>query len=459
MNSEIAVKVKEIGKILSTPSLNALMDWNAKHIIYYHSHLPIVVKDGEGTLIHDVKGKEYLDFLGQAMAIHVGYGNKKVFESVKEQLEEFGSITAIASNIPQIKLARLLSTLAPKGLAKSYFTSTGSEAVELAFKTVRRFTGKGKIICRWGDYHGWTMGALGSSGVALFKRSYDPVVPNFIHVSSPYCYRCDYGESYPECNLACARIIENAAIYEYPETIAAVIVEPIVGAGGAVVPPDKYLPEVRRICDKHNFPLIVDEVITGFGRTGKMFCCEHYGISPDIMTLGKGITSAYAPCAGIMARDKIAESVKDYSAGEHFATYENHPLSCAVALANIKVIIEDGLVENAEKVGRYFLKALKDETEKSSILGEARGKGLLLGVEIVRDKKTKEPDINLAQKIVNESLKKGLICGFSRLRMKNATIITFGPPLIVGEEEVDQALNIFTEAVKKTEKSTLTFTQ
>ncbi len=436
-------------RVLSSQSAEDLAKWGEEHLIHYHGIIPSVIKEGEGAILRDVTGKEYLDFASIAVAVNIGHGDKRVTEAMKEQLDSISSITTTFFNIPEVKLAKLIAEITPEKLTRSFFLTSGSEAVELALKTARRYTGKLKIFSRWGGYHGNTLGALSASGAALYKRSYDPAASGFLKIQPPYCYRCDFGLEYPDCAIMCVKALENAIVYEHPETIAAVIAEPIIGGGGAVVPPDEYIPELRRICDKHGIPLILDEVITGFGRTGKMFCCEHYDVTPDIMTVAKGIGSCYVPLSAVITTDTIADTMGDFTKGVHFSTYGNHPLSCAAALANIRVIIEDKLADNAAKMGDYCLNALKDAVEESEVLGEARGKGLLLGVEIVRDKQSKTPDPELGAAIRKKALEKGLYFSLSNLRMKDAVIAVFGPPLNITQEQVDRALETFNSAVKE----------
>ncbi len=443
------MKNNELDRILYSQSAEDFANWSENHLVHYHGFLPPVIEEGKGATLRDVTGKEYIDFASIVVSVNVGHGDKRVTDAMKEQLDLMTSTTGTFLNVPEVKLAKLIAEITPEKLTRSFFLTSGSEAVELAMKTARRYTGRLKIFSRWGGYHGNTPGALSASGAALYKRIYDPVVPGFLKIPPPYCYRCDFGLEYPGCGIVCARVLESAIVYEHPDTVAAVIAEPIIGGGGAVVPPDEYIPELRKICDEHGVLLILDEVITGFGRTGKMFCCEHYGVTPDIMSVAKGIGSSYVPLSAVITRDEIAEGMADHSKGVHFSTYGNHPLSCAAALANIKVIIEDRLVENAVRMGEYCLKVLKDLVEESPVLGEARGKGLLLGVEIVKDKETKTPDLDLGMSIRQKALEKGLYFSLSRIRMKDAVIMVFGPPLNITKEQVDRALEIFDSAVKE----------
>lgn len=446
------MKNDELDRILYSRSDQDLADWSQRHLVQYHSFLPPVIEEAKGATLRDVTGKEYLDFASIVVSVNVGHGDKRVTDAMKQQLDLMTSTTGTFLNVPEIRLAKLMAEITPEKLTRSFFLTSGSEAVELAMKTARRHTGRLKIFSRWGGYHGNTPGALSASGAALYKRIYDPAVPGFLKIPPPYCYRCDFGLEYPDCGIMCARVLDSAIVYEHPDTVAAVIAEPIIGGGGAVVPPEEYVPELRKICDEYGVLLILDEVITGFGRTGRMFCCEHYGVTPDIMSVAKGIGSSYVPLSAVITTDEIAEGMADHTKGVHFSTYGNHPLSCAAALANIKVILEDKLVENAARMGEYCLKALKDLVQESAVLGEARGKGLLLGVEIVKDKKTKTPDLELGVSITKKALERGLYFSLSRMRMKNGVIAVFGPPLNITHEEVDRAIEIFDSVVKEVQR-------
>ena len=437
-----------LNSILDIEDAEKLVKWGLTHLIHYTGYQPMILECGEGAIVHTT-GQKYLDFVSGSTSINVGYGENRIKEAIKKQLEEIATITVSFLSSPVVKLAKLLAEIAPAGLSRCFFSCTGSQATELAIQTARRYTSRLKIISRHGGYHGNTMGSISASGCALHKRIYDPVVHGFIHVLPPYCYRCDFGHEYPGCNIECASALENTIMYEWPETVAAVIGEPIIGGGGVVIPPIEYWKEVRRICDKYGVLLIMDEVITGFGRTGKMFCSEHYGVVPDIMAVAKGIASCYAPLSGVITTDDIALAMEDYEKGSYYSTYQNHPLSCAAALANLSVIIEDGLVERSAKLGEYMLNALRDLTEEFDVLDDARGKGLLLGVEVVKNKDSKEPDPELGYKIKRKAYDKGLLIGLSRIRMKNAIIITFGPPFVTTKDQIDEGLDIYHSAVKE----------
>jgi 4-aminobutyrate aminotransferase-like enzyme len=428
-----------------------LVEWGRTHLIHYTGYRPMLLKDGMGAVLH-AGGRRFIDFVSGSTSINVGYGEERVKEAIIDQLKEISTITVSFLNSPLVKLAKLLSEIAPSGLSRCFLSCTGSQATELAIQTARRYTGRSKVLSRLGGYHGNTMGSIAASGAALHKRVYDPGVHGFVRVLPPYCYRCDFGQEYPGCNIECASAVENTIVYEWPETVAAVIGEPIIGGGGVVIPPLEYWKEVRRICDDHGVLLILDEVITGFGRTGKMFCSEHYGVVPDITAVAKGIASCYAPLSGVLTTDEIALAMEDHEKGSYYSTYQNHPLSCAAALANIRVIIEDNLVEKSAKMGEYMLKTLCDLVEEFDVLDDARGKGLLLGVEVVKTKECREPDPELGMEIRKKAFEKGLIVGLSRIRMKDAIINVLAPPLSITKDQIDEGLGIYRSAIKEAMK-------
>ena len=441
-------KALKFNSILNMEDTEKLVEWGKTHLTHYTGYRPMILKEGEGAVVH-AGGRRFLDFLSGATSINVGYGEERVKEAIRDQLREISTITVAFLSSPVVKLAKLLSEIAPSGLSRCFFSCTGSQATELSIQTARRYTGRLKILSRLGGYHGNTMGSIAASGCALHKRIYDPGVHGFVRVLPPYCYRCDFGHEYPGCNIECASALENTIIYEWPDTVAAVIGEPIIGGGGVVIPPIEYWKEIRRICDDYGVLLILDEVITGFGRTGKMFCSEHYGVVPDIMAVAKGIASCYAPLSGVLTTDEIALAMEDHEKGSYYSTYQNHPLSCAAALANLRVIIEDNLVEKSAKLGAYMLKSLSDLVEEFDVLDDARGKGLLLGVEIVKSKESKVPDPELGMEIRRKAFEKGLMVGLSRIRMKNAIINLFGPPLAINQDQIDEGLDIYRSAVKE----------
>ena len=447
--------INEINQILTTDDTKKLIEWDDNFAFQPHAHLPIVVKKADGIKLIDTRENEYLDFLAGATCVNIGYGNRDVLNYIIKQLELTAGLMGIPMNVPSIKLMKLLAEIAPQGLTRSFTISGGSEANEQAIKISRRYTKKTKIISLWGGYHGNTAAALSASGVLNYKMDFDPNLPGFIHVPPAYCYRCDLGLKYPECGVMCAKLIEHTIHYEDSQQVAAVIAEPIIGWGGVIIPPKEYFPIIKKICDKYDVLLIIDEILTGFGRTGKMFACQHWDLIPDIMTLAKGLTSFYIPCSAVLVQEKIAQSLgavgriteKYWRRGVMGITSMNHPTACAAALANVKVILEKNLPDNARIIGDYFLKNLGDIAKEYEFFGEIRGKGLLIGLEVVKDKDTKEPDMSKCNKIQAMSISNGLIIGTSMMRTRNSSILLFSPPLITSKDDVNRALEIFQNVV------------
>ena len=449
--------IDRINQILTSEDIKKLKKWDQNFAFQPHAHLPIVAKKAEGIKIIDTEGKEYLDFLSGATCVNIGYGNQDVIDYIIKQFKSKAGLMGLTMNSPSIKLMKLLSEIAPHGLTRSFMISGGSEANEQAIKIARRYKKKSKIIGLWGGYHGNTAAALSASGVLNYKMDFDPNLPNFVHIPPPYCYRCDFGLKYPNCGLICAKTIEHVIHYEDSQQIAAFIVEPIIGWGGVIIPPKEYFPIIRKICDKNNILLILDEVLTGFGRTGKLFACEHWNLIPDIMTIAKGLTSFYVPCSAVLVQEKIAKGLGTAGTiSENFSkrgvlgiTSMNHPVACAAALANIKVILERNLPKNAEIVGEYFLKNLEDIIKEYEFFGEIRGKGLLIGLEVVKNRDCKEPDMDKCNTIQTMSITNGLIIGTSMMRTRNSSILIFSPPLITTKDDIDDALEIFQETISK----------
>jgi len=385
---------------------------------------PKILVRGEGVKVFDIDGKEYIDAFSANQAVQCGYGREEIAKAVYEQLKTFSFYPSVIDYFtpPAILLAEKLAQLFPGDLSKCYFVNDGSEAVETALKIAKRtqqargFARRYKVISRRLAYHGATMGALSVLGIPGNREGFDPFVPGARHVSPPYCYRCEFGKEYPGCDLDCARAIEHMIEFEGPNTVAGVIVEPIMGAAtGYAVPPPEYLPFLRRICDKYGVLLIFDEVSIGFGRTGKMFSMEHFpSVFPDIVTSGKGLSSGYLPICCCATTPEIA----DLFIGEdaefdfiHGHTFGTHPACCAAALANLEIMEKEGMVKKAEEMGAYLRGKLENLYEHR-IVGDIRGKGMCFGIELVRDKKTKEQfdaSIGLTNRIRIRCYELGLI--------------------------------------------------
>jgi adenosylmethionine-8-amino-7-oxononanoate aminotransferase len=411
-----------------------------------------VMTKGEGVRVFDQDGKSYLDLVaGVTRPVHVGYGRKEMAQAAYDQICQLPYFTPMLfSNRPAMNLAEVLAHLAPGGINKFIFVCDGSEAVESAIKLAKQchhYRGdkkRYKVISRRGAYHGVTGGALSVLGTVLpMRQIMDPVMPGTVFVESPYCYRCPLHLTYPNCDLACARDVERTIEFEDPEQISAFIGEPIQQGFGALSPPQEYWKIIRDICDRYGILLIIDEVICGFGRTGKWFGVEHFGIQPDIMTMAKGISSGYVPLGGVGCTDEVIEPVDTF---QHLHTYGNHPVSCAVALKNIEIMQRENLIGNSSEMGVYFLEGLRS-LESHPTVGEARGTGLWTALDMTTDKKSRAlfPQSRILS-IINRAKKKGLIIK----TMGHA--LEFAPPLIIQREEIDEAVKIIDECITEEER-------
>lgn len=418
---------------------------------------PLVMKRAYGVWYEDVNGKKYLDGLAGIFTVNAGHGNKRIIRAMTRQLEEIAFAPPLLStNLRALELSKLLRSLLPRGLRTIKLFSGGSEATEAAMKLARQFhrqTGnpnKYKVISNYRGYHGATMGALGASGVTKRKSPFEPFGPGYLHVLPPTCYRCPYGLEYPDCAILCAEVIEKVVKEEDPSTVSAIIVEPISNTGGIVTPPLEYFKILREIADRHKIVLILDEVITGFGRTGKMFGAQTFQVTPDIIAMGKGMSSGYSPVGGIAFNDEIADAFygkkEDNVHFNHGHTFGGNPLSCAASVASVSEIRDRDLPRNAREMGARVWKRL-EEMKKLGIVGDIRGKGLFVGLEYVKNTKTKAqfPDgVDFGLKVGKKALEKGLIV------RSDPHWTAFAPPLIIKKGETDTMMDIFSECVEET---------
>jgi len=415
---------------------------------------PKIFVKGEGCYVYDIEGKKYFDSFATLLTTVCGHSRPEITKVVAEQmiLLEFFPNYVDAFTVPLIKLARKLAEILPGNLEVSFFVNSGSEANETAIKIARQyFREKGetlryKIMARRYSYSGTTLGGVSATGIPWFREYFEPLMPGFIHTFSCQCYHCELGLEPPKCNLLCLKLIEKQIEWEGPESIAAFITDPIPGSNiGFPIPPDGYLQGLRKICDKYGILLIFDEVQTGFGKTGKMFACEHWNVVPDIMTLGKGLTGGFMPLGVTVTTPEIYEVFKE--AGHELrsgSTYGGHTVACAATLKNIEIIEKEKLVENAEKMGKYIKEKLKN-LYKYPIVGDIRGIGLLWAIELVKNRKTKEPfepKLAIGSFIRNFCWENGMI-----LR-NNGDILVIAPSLIIKKEEVDMMLEIIEKGIE-----------
>jgi 4-aminobutyrate aminotransferase len=404
---------------------------------------PLVVKKAKGVWVHDVDGNVFLDFTAGIAVCATGHCHPEVVQAIKDQSERLLHMSGTDFYYePQIVLAKKLASLAPgEGVKRTYFGNSGAEAVEAAFKLARYHTRRELNIAFFGAFHGRTMGALSlTASKTIQKKHYYPVVPGITHIPYAYCYRCPYNLCYPQCGLECVHWVEETLFRTTmpPDEVAAIFVEPIQGEGGYIVPPQEFHKELYRIAKKYNILYVADEVQSGMGRTGKMFAMEHYGVAPDILVLAKGIASGM-PLGATIASAQIM----DWEAGSHASTFGGNPVSCQAALTTIR-LLEKGLMANAAAQGDRMINRLKELQKVYECMGDVRGKGLMIGVEFVKDRETKERAGDWRNFIVKKAFERGLLllgCGDNSIR--------FCPALTVTEEEVDVCLSIFEECVKE----------
>ncbi len=427
--------------------------------------LPVCVK-GEGIYLYDQEGKKYIDGSGGPLCVIIGHGVAEIGEAIREQAQKVAYVHGSQfTTVPIEEFTSKLAKKLPQGIDKIYIVGSGSEANEAALKLARQYqlsignSQRYRVIGRWFSYHGSTLGALSMMGKTGFRKPFLPLVLDFPHIPAPYCYRCPYEKKYPECKLLCARALEKTIQLEGPETISAFIAEPVIGSTlGAVIPPKEYYQIIREICDKYNILFIADEVMSGYGRTGKWFALEHWGVTPDIVTLGKGISSGYVPLAAMATKKEIVDIIKEKSGKfVHGHTFSHHAVSSAVGLAVLNYMEKHNLVENSAKRGQYLINKLKELSE-FSFVGDIRGKGLMVGIEFVKDKDSKIPfprKFAFVEKIVKKSFEKGLYIYSSTVGTVDGTNgegIVIAPPFVIKENEIDEIVDILRKVFKEMEK-------
>ena len=406
---------------------------------------PVVMVEGKGVRVTDSTGRTWLDAHGGYTSVHVGYGRDEISYAAYEQLKRVTFFPIGTTTEPVIRLCEKLAEITPGSLSRSYLASGGSEANETALKMVRAYHkrrgehGRYKVISRKGSYHGTTFGTmwLGENATAFGLSDFEPSYPGVLHAPQPNPYRCERGGETPsECAVRCAEAVEELILMHGPDTVAAFIAEPVAQPPGAVVPGDEYWPMVRDICDRYGVVMIVDEIICGFGRTGKMFGIEHWGVEPDIMTVGKGIISSYLPLSATVVKKEIA----DHFGGQgnelmQAITASGHPVAAAAALKNIEIIEKEGMVQRSADTGAYLKGRLEGLMEDHPSVGDVRGLGLLTGVELVGDRETKESfpaDLQVSSRLNAKFREHGLIL------QSDGLAITIGPPLCITRQEVDE---------------------
>ena len=411
---------------------------------------PLHITDAEGCYFIDADGKKYLDLSAQLMCVTLGHKNKAVIKAIEEQARKLPYIAPGFATDVRAELSKLLLEVLPKGLEKFFYTTSGTEANEAAFKIARMYTGKTKIIARYHSYHGSTMGSIAATGDPR-RWAMEPAgkIPGVIFGPEVNCYRCPLHHTYPGCEISCVEYIDH--MIENESDVAAVVIEPVVGTNGVLVPPKEYLPRLKQICDKHGVLLIADEVMSGWGRTGSWFAVDQWNVKPDILTTAKGITTAYVPLGLCATTKKIADYFDDHYFS-HGHTYEAHPLTLAPAIAAINELKRLNLIERANEMGAYLGSKLNALIAMHPSIGEVRGLGLFWGIEIVKNRTTKEPFNSykdkvsgvplLVDKITAEMMTKGV---FVQAWVSHFIV---APPLIITKEEIDSAVHVFDEALR-----------
>ncbi len=410
---------------------------------------PLHVVDAEGCHFIDATGRKYLDFSAQLMCVALGYKNEAVVKAIENQARTLPYIGPAFATDVRAELAELLLAVLPRGLDKYFFTTSGTDANEAAFKIAKMATGRSKIISRYCSYHGSTMGSIAATG-DMRRWAMEPAgkIPGVIFAPEVNCYRCPLNHTYPGCGIACVEYIDH--MIENEGDVAAVILEPVVGTNGILLPPDEYLPRLRAICDEHEVLLIADEVMTGWGRTGAWFAVDHWKVTPDILTTAKGITSAYMPLGLCATTRKVADHFEDHYFS-HGHTYEAHPLTLAPAVAAIHELKRMNLIDRAAEMGRYLGEKLEALASRHPSVGNVRGIGLFWAVELVKDQISKEPFNTKKQKLSGIPL---VVDKVAMEMMKNGVFIQawishfiIAPPLIITREEIDVGVGALDRAL------------
>ncbi len=433
---------------------------NVMHPIVQHRALEksqMVLVGAQGSTIRDADGTEYLDGMAGLWCVNIGYGRTELADVARDQMLQLSYFPHTAMNEPAAKLAEQVNTLMGGGY-HTYFVNSGSEANEAGFKIARQYhkhespgSYRYKVLSRHYAYHGTTMATLAAGGMGDRKAKFEPTDGNFLHIAAPTCYRCPFKLSYPTCELACVTNMETTVQAEGPDSIGEIIIEPIMSSVGIAVPPDEYLPAVEKICREYGILLHIDEVINGFGRTGKMFAHQHYNVSPDIVAVAKGITSGYMPMAATIVKNNVFNSfLGEVSEGRNVMqvnTWGGHAVAAAVAVRNIEIQLEENLADRAGEMGKYLMDGLRTLFRHGTV-GDVRGKGLLIGVELVTDRVTKNQLGNAEMvAVVDFCRKNGVIVGRAGGGKQYSNTITLCPPLVITRAECDRIVETMDRAL------------
>ena len=413
-----------------------IIEKQRRHIfdaMFHNYEVPLPLQRGRGVHLYDFEGREYLDFFAGILTVSVGHCHPEVTSAIKKQADTLQHTSTLYATAPIVELAEKLAEISPGELNQAFFTNSGTEANETAVLLAQLATGAQTIIALRHSYSGRSSVATALSGQSSWKLQANQIA-GIVHAPAPYCYRCPFKLTYPDCGVACAEDLEEVIATTTPGVIAGFLAETILGAGGFIVPPPEYFEIAVEIVRRHGGLFICDEVQTGFGRTGhKWFGIEHWGVEPDIMTMAKGIANG-APLGATLARDDVAEK---FEGGFTISTFGGNPMSCTASLATLSVIEDEGLLENAATVGSHLRRQLEELQEEFPLIGDVRGMGLMQALELVEDRETKEPAAEAAARLMEETRERGLLLGKGGLY---GNVLRLGPPLNISSEDIDRGI-------------------
>jgi 4-aminobutyrate aminotransferase/(S)-3-amino-2-methylpropionate transaminase len=403
---------------------------------------PLVVDRAEGATYFGDDGSSFIDCFAGISVVNTGHGNEQVMAAARQQMERLVHCSSYLYHVEVVAdLAEKLAQITPGDLQKTFFGNSGAEAVEGSVRLAKRYSDKNEAIALTHSFHGRTYGTLSLTGNAGRKRGGGPYMPGVAFAPAPYCYRCPLGLEVESCGMACARAIEEVIEFETADNVAYFIAEPLMGEGGIIVPPDDYFKVAKEVLDHHAVLFIADEVQSGFCRTGTMFAIEHYGVEPDIMAMAKGIANGF-PLGAFIARGEIADA---FQPGDHLTTFGGNPISCAASLANIRYMEDENLADQAAEKGEELLAALQEIEPRRAIIGEIRGRGLMIGIELVVDAQTKEPAVEDAKRIKAAVRDRGVLIGIGGVY---GNVLRIQPPLTISDEELDRVRAAIREALE-----------
>jgi 4-aminobutyrate aminotransferase/(S)-3-amino-2-methylpropionate transaminase len=405
---------------------------------------PVLMVDGRGAILKDAKGREYIDLLAShGFASLIGYNHPAVVEALKEQAGKLYSLSMEFATAPVIALAERLIEVTPEPFRRVFFASAGTEVVEAGLFLAKKYTRKYEIVSLYGDFHGRSHGSRSLLGYAPLKTGLGPLLPGVTRIPSYYCYRCSLGLTYPSCGLQCAKLLEDALLYDTAGEVAVFVTEPLQGTAGNIPAPDGYFQTIKEILDRHQILLFMDEIFTAFGNTGKKFCFEHYGVTPDLLTMSKTLGGGL-PISALLTTEAIAQAFAPPEPIQYYTTFGSNPLMAAAALAVLDIVEKEKPWEKAAAVGPYWMQGLRKLQNKYELIGDVRGKGVMIGVELVKNRTTKEPAKEESLKLKAEAAKRGLLLPAGMGWLGNT--IRMIPPVVMTRDQIDHALEIMDDS-------------